>query len=262
MKKTHVFLSYRNIIQDGKYVNFEILKILASKLKEQNPGYIFETILPEAIPRGTLFSSYDVADFLNKTMTLMDQCHEFIILENDYFNSEGYFSSMWTEAEAYIWSRYDRDMFLSTHKNKEKFFNIVHYENGEFIISKMDLLKLSPYQNKLLQIAALDFDMSPRPGMPNYSSPYLKNSNFYFVVCDNCKSVFITEKIKNNKNFEKMFSCANCNNRLQLEFKDGYLVCNQEKHTNIINTISIFDTLELLFGNKDKYPTLSFLEEQ
>jgi hypothetical protein len=247
-------------VKDGEYVNFEILKRLAAYLKEQNPGYIFETILPEAIPRGTLFSSYDVADFLNRTMVLMDKCNKFFILDNDYYNSAGYFSSIWTEAEAFIWSRYDRDMFLSTHRNKEKFFNIMHYENGEFSASRKELLKLASYQNRLLQIASLDFDKTPRPGMPNYSMPYLKNARIYFIVCDNCKSVFVTEKIKNNKHedFQKVFSCSDCENKLALEFKDGYLVCNQEKHSAAMNRMSIFDTLELLFGNENKYPVIKF----
>lgn len=255
MKKTYAFLSYRNIIRDGEYVNFEILRKFVAAVKRQNPEYVFLTIEPEAIPRGTLFSSYDVAEFLNNTMNLIDKCTKFYILDNDYFNSEDNFSSIWTEAEAFVWSRYDRDMFLSAHKNKEKCFNIIHHENDEFHISTKKLLKLSEYQTRLLQVASLDFDKTRYPGIPDYSWPYLKNSKIYFIVCDDCKSVYVTEKIENKKhiNFQKTFFCLKCNNKLDLEFKDGYLICNQENHSGKINNLSIFDALELLFGNQNKY---------
>ena len=260
MKKTHVFLSYRNIMRDGQYVNYEILKKLISQLSEKNPGYIFDKLAPEVIPRGSLFSSYDVADFLHKTMLILDDCNEFYILDNEYLNSEGYFSSIWTEAEAYIWGFYDRDMFLSPHKNKEKFYNFVHYENNEFIYSKKPLLKLTPYHINLLQIASSDFDKTKYPGRPDYSSAYLKNSKIYFIVCDNCKKMYITEKIKRKSKeyFQRTFICPHCENRLVLNFNGKYLVCEQEKHSNMINELSIFDTLELLFGNKNKYPIMKF----
>ena len=258
MKKKYAFLSYRNLLTKGEYLNFKILRMFVTVVKEQNPEYVFLTIEPESIPRGTLFSSYDVTEFLNKTMSLMDKCTEFYILDNDYFSSEDKFTSIWTEAEAYIWSRYDRKMFLSTHKNKENFFNIIHYENSNFTITNKKLLNLQAFQSRLLQIASLNFDRTKYPGVPDYSLPYLKKSNIYFIVCDNCKAVYITEKIKNRKqlNSQNTFVCPICNNRFELEFKDGYLTCNQEKHSHHMYNLSIFDILAYLVDDNAKYPVI------
>ncbi len=63
MKKQKFFVSYRNTMTDGTYKNFDLLLQLVSELKSKNPLYEFSFLPPERIPRGTLFSPYDMAAF-------------------------------------------------------------------------------------------------------------------------------------------------------------------------------------------------------
>lgn len=255
MKKTKVFISYRNIKRNGTYENYQLLLKLKSALETQN--YKCQFIPPEKIPGGTIFSPYDIADFLQLTFTLMDDCDKFIILDQDYFYENGELTSIWTEAEYCIWSYYSRRKeFLNRYKTKDCFYTHAKPSNNEFLFYQSPLYDLSKAQRTLLRICSLDFDHT---SLVNYSSPYRRTSKYLMTICTNCQKIYTVEAKKLKKMREASAVCS-CGNVFQFGIDKGYYVCSQTASSALPKGISIFDALELLFEKRPVHELLELAE--
>ncbi|MDE7298679.1 MAG: hypothetical protein K2N94_07595 [Lachnospiraceae bacterium] len=256
MKKVKVFISYRNTIVDNTYKNYNLLQNLVSSLQEQNPSCEFLLLPPEVIPKGTLFSPYDIAEFIHKTFLLIDDCDKFIILDKDYFQENGNLTSIWTEAEFCIWSYYDRNMRFSRFKTKDPFYTIATPSETGFLFSQNPLYNLSKQQRGLLRICALDFDYSA-PGAPYYR-PYMKTMKNLIAVCGGCQRLYTVEAKELRKLHTAEAGCS-CGNKLHftIEKKEKeYYVCSQTMQSTEPKRINIFEALRLLFEKKPVYEIL------
>lgn len=262
MKRKKIFISYRNIKINDRYENYILLNKLVSVLKEENTSCEFLYLPPEMIPNGTLFSPYDIAEFIYKTFTLIDVCDKFIILDKDYFRENGELTSIWTEAEYCIWSYYGRTGFFNKYKTKDPFYTLAKPTETEFLFSQDPLYNLSKSQRTLLRTCALDFDHTA-PHTVQYSLPYMKTLKHIMVVCSNCQKVYTVDSKKLRKLCNAQAKCV-CGNRLK--FKEEYMerkkyfVCLQELQSSEPKRINIFDALRLLFEKKSVYENLEIEE--
>lgn len=249
-----VFISYRNTILNGKYVNYNLVSELAEEIQGQHLNYHCITVGAETLPRGTLFSPYDIAEFIYKTFLLIDDCDKFCILDKDYFYENGEMTSIWTEAECCIWSYYERKGFLNKHKNKDRYYIIASLADGGFQFRHAELLQLTDYQNFLLRRCALDFDRTSRV---DYSVPYLKRGKKLIVVCDHCKECYLVEKQAIPKMEQQTYRCA-CGNIMDFQVEKKHFVCRQSMHSDEEKKINIFDAIALLYEKESKYTEILF----
>lgn len=263
MKKGKLaFVSYRNTIKDDTFVNYEILRKFLPKLKARWPEYEFITVEPESLPRGTLFSPYDIADFIHTTFNeYIDRCDKFIIFNKDFFDEEDNFTSFWTEAEVYIWSYYSRSKWYRVGRNKDAFYTILtptDSEFREFNVSEIPLIDLTDGQRLQLRQCALDFDKQPL--RPDYSWPYLKSAKNLIVICNQCNHKHMVDKGIVKQDCTYLSRCSNCHNEFLFSKYRDYIVCSQPEAPTRNNVTSVFEMLELLFDKKPRYPLIELNE--
>jgi hypothetical protein len=212
-------------------------------------------IAPGSIPLETIFTPYDVAKFLYTTFIFLDESDRFIILSSDYFSGDQ-FTSVWTEAEALMWSYYDRDMFLSAHHRKEKFYTIAtpDSDNSRFNLSRKNLLNLDEATNALLVRAAMDFAPRIHQMPPSYS----ELSYLYVFSCNNCgaNSLITKEVIKKSIRESKIRYCQ-CGNSFRFYKVREYFTAQQKQERNIKQqSIKVAFVLRLLFSDRSPFPII------
>lgn len=254
MKKVRGFVSYRNVITENRYENYYLLRNLVSALEKENPSYEFLFLPPEMIPKGTLFSPYDIAEFILETFRLIDTCDKFIILDKDYFRENGELTSIWTEAEYCIWSYYNRKGFFNKHKAKDAYFTIATPSEAGFALSQIPLYKLTKWQANLLRVCALDFDNSA-PHTGQYSLPYMKTLKHLIVMCANCQKVYTVDTKQLRKLHDAEAVCT-CGNALKFTIEKKHYICEQTLQSAEPKRINIFDALAQLFEDKPVYEYL------
>lgn len=254
MKKKKVFISYRNTIVNGKPENWELVLQLAAELKGHDPGYEFTALPPELLPPGTLFSPYDIARFLWETFNMLDPCNDFILLNKDYFDANGGLTSIWVEAEYYMWSYYNRNMFLGKHNKKPPYYTVMTPSALGFEASQLPLYNLSEQQRMLLRTCSLDFDLTDRWSRI-YNTPYRKTMKHLLVVCRNCQRIYMANRdlLKKLKNAR---SACICGNSFHFFTQEGRWVCSQDSQLAAAKRLDISDALSLLFEKKPAYEML------
>lgn len=255
MKKQTIFISYRNTVVDGKYVNYRLLLTLTSILKEQYPTYEFIFLPPEMIRQGTLFSPYDIAKFIWETFMLLDSCDKFVILDKDYFNECGELTSIWTEAEYCIWCYYSRKRgMFNKDKSKDPYYTIARLSKDGFALSKSPLYNLSNWQRMLLKTCAIDFDGAAIHGI-RATMPYMKTMRNLLVVCENCKKIYIADTKDLDKVHGAEATCI-CGNSFKFWIENKRYICGQSLRSSTQKRINVFDALGLLFEKKSGYEEL------
>ena len=247
-----VFISYRNTVNNGKFENYDLISDLIAEIKRMNPRCQCITVPPQAFPHGTLFSPYDIADFVYTTFILMDDCDKFYILDKDYFYEDGEMTSIWTEVECCIWSYYSRTGLFNRHKRKDDYYTIASNANDMFSFRRTNLIQLSEYQRFLLRRCVLDFDRTSRI---DSSAPYLKKRRKLIVVCDQCKKCFLLSRKEIQKEGKGMYQCA-CGNIIDFHVEKEHIICSQDKHSHKNKTINIFDAIDLLYQDNLEYPEI------
>jgi hypothetical protein len=249
------FLSYRNIPSQGKYPNYELAGKLVNYLVQNIKCDGCTTIPPEAIPPGTLFTPYDVARFLHLTFLYLDGVDHFIILDKDYF-SNGQTTSIWTHAEYLMWSYYDRDMFLGSHRRKDKFYTVATpdpRDSSIFHLSQQPLLALDEFTRYLLRRASTDFNS------PGSHTPYSKFAHQYLFLCNSCGTGNLIAK----KTIQKIIKengtarCCECHTSFTLSKSGEYFVAGQTQPRtgNVQSDITFI--LELMVENKSPFPVIN-----
>jgi len=254
MKKKKVFISYRNTIVDGMPENWNLVHQLEAELKSRDPTYEFTALPPEQLPSGTLFSPYDIAEFLCETFDMLDPCDDFILLNKDYFDENGIPTSIWVEAEYYMWSYYGRNMFLGKHNKKHPYYTVITPSATGFEASQLPLYSLSKQQRALLQICSLDFNLSD-PWSRRYNMPYRKAMKHLLVICGNCQRIYMADgdRLKKLKNAQ---SACTCGNSFHFFTQEGRWVCSQDSQLSADKRLDISDALRLLFEKKPVYEML------
>lgn len=257
-----VFISYRNTLDNEVYKNKELLFQLRTCIQHDAPKYKQIFLPPRVIPQGTLFSPYSLGDFIHQTFLLIDDCDKFCILDRDYFTETGELTSIWTEAEFFIWSYYDRSMFLSKHKNKDSYYTIAHPIEGGFNYTHLPLIKLTNFQRTMLRRCALDFDSQGRLPM---DLPYLKTAKRLMLICNNCDRKYLVNKKSVPRKGEGSYVCS-CGNVFHLcvkeEVEEEYVVCRQEIAPPLEKGISIFQAISLLFGADQDFIKIDVVNSQ
>lgn len=258
-KKKFAFISYRNTIKDDIAVNFNKISEYHWWLEKKWPEYIFKIIPPELLPHGTLFSPYDIADFIHTTFyEYLDRCDKFIIFNVDYYKENSIYTSIWTEAEVCMWSYYSRSKWYRVGRNKDDFYTILTPCDNIFQVSKDPLIKLTKRQRLQLGQCALDFDKQPL--RPDYAWPYLKTAKNLIVICNRCGSRYMLDKGIVKQDCTYLSRCSKCNNEFHFSKDRNYVVCSQPDAPNRNNVTSIFEMLELLFDKEPRYPLLELNE--
>lgn len=249
-----VFVSYRNIVNNGRYENYELLSELIKVIEHEHPGCKCVTVHPDAFPHGTLFSPFDVADFVNTTFLLMDDCDKFYILDKDYFEEDGTLTSIWTEVEFCIWSYYSRTGVFNKNKRKDAYYTIASFSEDGFSFRHSNLIQLTKFQQFLLRRCSLDFDRTSRV---NSAVPYLKKRRNLLVVCDQCKKCSWLSRKEAQKAGKGMHQCV-CGNSMYFFVEKEHIICRQEKHSHKNKTVNIFEIIDMLFQKDLDYPEISF----
>ena len=255
-KKKLAFVSYRNTIKDDSFENYEILCKSLPWLKAKWPGYDFKTVEPESLPKGTLFSPYDIADFIHTTFNeYIDKCDKFIIFNKDFFDENGNYTSFWTEAEVCIWSYYSRSKWYRIGRNKDAFYTVLTPNDSGFNVSEIPLIELTDGQRRQLRQCALDFDKQPL--RPDYSLPYLKTAKNLIVTCNRCASRYMIDRGMVKKHNTYLSRCSDCGNEFHISKDADYVVCKQLTASRQKEAVSIFEMLKLLFEKDPTYPLLA-----
>lgn len=250
MSAKRVFISYRNTIANGDYINSPLLSQLGECIRHDAPKYKQTLIPPQgAVPQGNLFSPYSLGEFIYQTFLMIDECNKFCILDRDYFTESGELTSIWTEAEYCIWSYYDRSWLLNKHKNKDPYYIVAHPIEGGFNYTHLPLIKLTDFQRTMLRRCALDFD---RYSLVPMELPYLKTAKQLMMVCNNCDRKYLVNKKSVPKKDAGHYICE-CGNVFHLRTDGKYCVCHQEMASPAKKRINIFQAISLLFGQNQEF---------
>jgi len=253
--KENYFLSYRNVQNHGNYPNYELAGKLANWLIQNQKCDKLITVPPDAIPSGTLFTPYDVAGFLHLTFLYLDDVDHLIILDKDYFLN-GQPTSIWTHAEYLMWSYYGRDMFLGSHRRKDKFYTVATpdpKDSSIFYLSQQPLLTLDEFTRYLLGRASMDFNTL------GARSPYSRFAHQYLFLCNSCGTVNLISK----KTIQKIIKesmvghCYECRNSFTLIQSGEYFVSGQNQPRTGKVQSDITFILELMVENKSPFHFIS-----
>jgi hypothetical protein len=248
---------------NGRFVNIELLNELLPAFVKSHGECEFVTVPPLAVPANTIFSPYQIAEFMQTTFMLMDNCTMFALLDKDYFDTNGDCTSIWTEAEIAIWSYYGRDMIFSKHRKKERRILAISSENGTYAEREMGLPILNRTQMNYLNICSTDF--APHlPGRPDYSKEYRnKWAGYYIIICNRCKKVVRsnrqTKPISQINVEDLSIGQCTCGNKMLFSVageKVLRFVCDQQTSSLRPKPLNIFDILALFFSGIESLETM------